>query len=63
MTHFCLPVFVDGTAVTQFKQVTFRHIPRTANCLADALATEAINGRTVSMPPATTKTSWKWFKK
>ena len=35
-----------------FTQVTFRHIPRAQNRLADALATEAINGRIVQMPPA-----------
>ena len=33
-----------------FEQVSFRHVPREQNCLADALATEAINGRLVQMP-------------
>ncbi len=35
----------------QFRQVTFRHVPREENHLADALATEALLGRTVSMRP------------
>lgn len=33
-----------------FQQVDFRHVPREQNHLADALATEAINGRVVQMP-------------
>ena len=36
---------------TRFKQVAFRHVTRTENYLADALATEAIAGRLVNMPP------------
>jgi ribonuclease HI len=34
-----------------FKIVTFRHVPRELNCLADALATEALAGRVVQMQP------------
>ena len=35
----------------QFRQVTFRHVHREENHLADALATEALLGRTVAMRP------------
>lgn len=35
----------------QFRQVTFRHVPREENHLADALATEALLGRPVKMRP------------
>jgi ribonuclease HI len=35
-----------------FKLVTFRHVPRELNCLADALATEALAGRVVQMQPS-----------
>lgn len=34
-----------------FRQVSFRHVPREENHLADALATEALLGRPVSMRP------------
>ncbi|MCI0396611.1 MAG: ribonuclease HI family protein [Chloroflexi bacterium] len=37
--------------VARFPAVTFRHVPREQNSLADALATEAMLGRTVRMPP------------
>ncbi len=45
-------------AAGQFAQVSFRHIPREENHLADALATEALNGRVVQMQPATNPTWW-----
>ncbi len=35
----------------RFAEVSFRHVPRTKNWLADALATEALHGRIVQMPP------------
>ncbi|MCP5015769.1 MAG: reverse transcriptase-like protein [Ketobacter sp.] len=35
--------------VAQFTAVSFRHVLRGHNCLADALATEALNGRVVQM--------------
>lgn len=38
-------------AVSAFRQVRFQHVRREQNCLADALAAEALSGRTVSMPP------------
>ena len=34
-----------------FRQVSFRHVPREENHLADALATEALLGRPVKMRP------------
>ncbi|MBX3057908.1 MAG: ribonuclease HI family protein [Anaerolineae bacterium] len=34
-----------------FTAVSFRHVPREQNCLADALATEALAGRIVQMQP------------
>ena len=37
-------------AVGYFAGVTFRHVPREENRLADALAAEALMGRTVQMP-------------
>lgn len=37
----------DATA--RFELVTFRHVPREENRLADALAAEALRGRTVGM--------------
>lgn len=37
-----------------FRQVSFRHVPRTENHLADALATEALLGRPVRMRPQQT---------
>jgi ribonuclease HI len=36
--------------IGEFKKVSFRHVRRELNHLADALATEAINGREVAMP-------------
>lgn len=36
----------------RFAEVSFRHVPRTENWLADALATEALAGRIVRMPSA-----------
>ena len=38
-------------AVRQFKDVRFTHVPREQNRLADALASEAVTGRTVRMRP------------
>ena len=38
-------------AVAQFASVTFKHVPRAQNRLADALAAEAVNGRSVQMRP------------
>ena len=38
-----------------FRQVSFRHVPREENHLADALATEALLGRPVKMQPQATK--------
>lgn len=35
-----------------FSTVSFRHVPRELNCLADALATEALAGRIVQMQPS-----------
>jgi len=43
--------------VGQFVQVVFRHVPRTENRLADALAAEAIAGRLVGMPAQ--ERSWR----
>lgn len=40
------------TRAGHFAEVSFRHVPRTENWLADALATEALTGRIVQMPPA-----------
>ena len=37
-------------AVGRFQAVSFRHVPREQNRLADALAAEALAGRTVRMP-------------
>lgn len=37
-----------------FQQVSFRHVPREENHLADALATEALLGRPVRMQPQQT---------
>ena len=37
--------------VAYFDHVHFRHVKREKNMLADALASEAILGRTVTMPP------------
>ena len=37
-------------AARYFVTVTFRHVPREENRLADALAAEALAGRTVQMP-------------
>lgn len=48
-------------AVTRFQQVTFRCVSRTENQIADALATEALHGRCVTMP--TDATNWSWLKK
>lgn len=45
-------------AAGQFAQVSFRHVPREENHLADALATEALNGRTVQMQPLTNPSWW-----
>lgn len=45
-------------AAGQFALVSFRHVPRTENVLADALATEAIGGRIVKMPPAGSAGWW-----
>lgn len=42
-------------AAAQFQQVTFRCVSRTENHLADALATEALAGRCVSMPAEPTR--------
>lgn len=42
--------------VAQFAQVDFRHVTRELNCLADALATEALHGRVVTMPPTRDRT-------
>ena len=39
-----------------FQAVSFRHVLRDKNCLADALATEALAGRIVQM--SSTKTNW-----
>lgn len=38
--------------VGSFQSVTFRHVLRDQNSLADALATEALLGRTVQMEPS-----------
>ena len=38
--------------VRRFERVAFRHVRRKENQLADALATEALLGRVVRMPPA-----------
>ena len=38
-------------AVADFEEVIFTYVSRTQNVLADALATEAVAGRTVQMPP------------
>lgn len=38
-------------AVAQFTSVTFKHVPRVQNRLADALAAEAVNGSAVRMRP------------
>ncbi len=38
------------TRVGHFQKVSFRHVPREQNHLADALATEALLGRPVRMP-------------
>lgn len=40
-----------------FASVSFRHVPRDLNSLADALATEALSGQVVTMPSL--KTSWR----
>lgn len=45
-------------AAGQFSQVSFRHVPRTENVLADALATEALGGRVVKMQPASVTGGW-----
>lgn len=42
------------TQTAVFQQVTFHHIPREENHLADALATEAMSGRIVQMPTLAT---------
>jgi ribonuclease HI len=34
-----------------FTAVSFRHVPREQNCLADALATDALGGQIVQMQP------------
>lgn len=49
------------TQTAVFEQVIFHHIPREENCLADALATEAMNGRVVQMPglPSSTRSQNK----
>jgi ribonuclease HI len=39
-----------------FQAVTFRHVLRDQNCLADALATESLSGRIVQMK--STPTNW-----
>ena len=41
--------------VGRFQTVTFRHVLRNQNCLADALATEALLGRIVQMERAKVK--------
>lgn len=38
-----------SAAVGRFESVSFRHVPREENRLADALAAEALRGRTVGM--------------
>lgn len=38
------------TEIAYFQTVNFRHVPRTQNKLADALAAEAMAGRMVKMP-------------
>jgi ribonuclease HI len=38
-----------SAATQQFEEALFRHVPREENRLADALAAEALAGRTVSM--------------
>lgn len=40
--------------IGHFRQVSFRHVPREENHLADALATEALLGRPVIMRPKST---------
>lgn len=47
--------------VAVFASVSFRHVPRELNSLADALATEALSGQTVTMPSL--KKNWRqWLK-
>lgn len=41
-----------------FDSVTFEYVPREYNYLADALATEAMLGRPVKMPPLRPALSW-----
>ena len=43
--------------VAVFAAVSFRHVTRDLNSLADALATEAFSGQVVTMPSL--KTSWR----
>lgn len=47
------------TAVQKLPHVTFRHVSRNHNQLADALATEALHGQLVTMPPTPHKTPWQ----
>lgn len=41
-----------------FERVTFRHVPRAQNRLADALAAEALAGQTVEMAPGRGVREW-----
>lgn len=49
----------ETTAATlAFTAVAFRHVPREQNRLADALAAEALEGKTVTMNGGGRKTRW-----
>ncbi len=48
--------------VGEFTAVSFRHVRRGKNCLADALATEALAGRVVQMPSPSHAKSVRWLR-